>query len=211
MRPDRVVDGRKQGVGIHRFFQEISRALLHRAHAGRNGGPAGQIDDRRLDAALLENLMQLRAGHAGHVHVQENTAYPRDRRPRQEVSRRFEGFHREAFGTEQPGQRVAHLRLVVDDRYRRVVSNQGSSRGGFSRRYARCMVSQFGARRVRSAPGIGKRRTQAHSSSSSMRLISSSAEIMVRDKGATGASTATASFSTVCDPNGTMRICCSPA
>jgi hypothetical protein len=73
---DRVQENVDQHVVIDRLLQKIDRAILQSRACGVHIAMRGQHDDRQRDTALLQDALQLKAAHALHFQVRQQTAPP---------------------------------------------------------------------------------------------------------------------------------------
>jgi hypothetical protein len=98
-----------------RFSQKIPGTGLHRADGYRHVAMAGDENDRNLDLACGQLLLELQPAHAGHAdicHEAGDTIRPKCLQKR---VGRFEGLVFIAGRLEQQAQRLAHAAIVVDD------------------------------------------------------------------------------------------------
>ena len=59
---------------LRRFFQKVESAVLHGIHRHVDVGVTGNKDDRQIAADLFQLILQLKSGHVGHAHVEQNAS-----------------------------------------------------------------------------------------------------------------------------------------
>ena len=97
------------------LFDEIAGPALQGADRHRYVAVAGDEDDRQLRAQAVELLVQFEAAHFRHAHVEHQAAAHVAPIGLQEGFRRVETGHLVAFAFQQPGHRIAHRFVVIDD------------------------------------------------------------------------------------------------
>ena len=107
--------GLDQRGGIHRLGQKIRRAGLDGAHAHGDVAVAGEKDDGDEDALVREMPLQLQAVQFRHGHVQHEARDVLRAAGFEEGAHGGETAHLKPLGPQQTGERLDHLRLVVEN------------------------------------------------------------------------------------------------
>ena len=98
-----------------RLGEEVLGPGLDGAHARRNVGVTGQENDRQAVAELRQAILELQAGQARHLHVEQNAVRQAGRRLVEELLRGLVERDLVARGVEQPRDGAAERGIVVDD------------------------------------------------------------------------------------------------
>jgi hypothetical protein len=80
--PQRAAGDEHEARGIVRLFQEVDRRVLHRPHDHGHIAVGSQEDDGLATAPLVQCVLQLKAAHSGHAHVEDESASTRSPAPR---------------------------------------------------------------------------------------------------------------------------------
>ena len=112
---ERAADRREEDIRLHRLFEKVYGAGLHRPHARGDVGVAGEKDHGDLDVLTLESRLQFEAGGAGQPHVEQQAGRLIRQRLQQELAGRSVRAGLKAALGEQPLKRRAHRLVVVHD------------------------------------------------------------------------------------------------
>jgi hypothetical protein len=112
---DGPVDGVEQVGRGDRLGQEVFGAGLDRLHAHGDVGAAAEEHDGQRAVHADQVLLQLQAGQAWHMHVEQDAARSRRRRGALEAGGRVVHGDLEAGPCQQARQRAAQRGVVIDD------------------------------------------------------------------------------------------------
>ncbi len=100
--PQRGFDRAQQIAVAHRLDQEVRRARLHCAHAGRDIAVPGEEDDRQRPACSIELTLQLQSVQVGELHVEQQAGVAVvGRAAVEELARCAESFDKVACAADQ--------------------------------------------------------------------------------------------------------------
>ncbi len=117
-------DGAQDGLLLERLLDEIDGARLHRLHRERDVAMAGDHDDGKAGLFGAKLAQQLQSGHPGHAHIGDDAAAFDAGKRRHEGTGRFVEADRDAGGTEQKGERLAHRLIVVNDMDHEIIGHR---------------------------------------------------------------------------------------
>ena len=113
---ERPLDPGEQFLVVERFFNKVAGAALQGSDRHRHIAMAGHENDRELRAERVESFMQLQAAHFRHPHIQHQAAAHIVAAGVQETLGGIEAGHLVTFAFEQPGHRIAHGFVVINDK-----------------------------------------------------------------------------------------------
>src|SRR5256885_6907975 len=170
--PQRVVQHLEQHHVIDRLLEEVEGAVLQRGARRRDIAVSGEYHYRHVEPALAQRALQLEPGHARHAQIRQHTARLVGLVSPEEGFGVGEQLRAQALERQQQGERVAHTRIIVDqkdrarDIHHRLVCGLG--------RVARRMTKLAPPRRpgsLHKSPPRWRRRLRLRESPSPMLLI----------------------------------------
>ena len=111
----RRADRSVKRLRVDGLLEEVEGTALERPHGRAHVAVARDEDDRQRERKLLHAGLQLEAAHAGHADVKEQAPGGRGGVVAQERVRAPPGGRPPALAGEHEGERLAHLRVIVDD------------------------------------------------------------------------------------------------
>jgi hypothetical protein len=109
---------RLQQVGVgDRLLQEIDGPALHGAHAARHVGVTADEEEREVQAAPGQLVLEVQAGEPRHAQVRHHAGRLVRGDGHQQVGGGREAHHLQAARAEDAGQGAAHPRVVVHEEH----------------------------------------------------------------------------------------------